>query len=124
MAKKTKTRLVVNIPSELKTKVANTDFIHNGEGSLYFHNDNIFKKIKQKDLIVQQDESRLIGAVVGNNAVSATYEITLAELENLVKVAKKKHDYFKRLAKKKKNKNLAGRFFIHFNPELSFFIKK
>ena len=123
MAKK-QTKLIITIPPELRTNIANTDFIHNGDGALYFHNPNVFKKIKQKDLIVEHDESRLIGATVGNNKVHASYEVSLAELERFVKKAKKRQEYFKRISKKKKRKSWSDSFFLHFNAELSFFIKK
>lgn len=125
MAKKNN-RLVINIPKSLITQVADLDFIPNGDGSLFFHNNNVFKRIKKsgEGLITQHQESRLLCATVGNGSVRATYEVELTELERLVREAKKKEKYFKKLAKKKNDPELAGRFYIHFNPELSFFIKK
>lgn len=124
MSKKNTRRLTIEFPADMCTKVAGTDLFPNGDGSLFFNNPNILKKIKQEDLIVQHNESRLVCATLGDNVVTATYEVTLAELERFVKKAKERDKYFKQQAKKKKNKNLAGPFFMHFNPELSFFIKK
>jgi len=122
-----KNTLVLNVPRSLTTQLGDTTLIKNGNkdtDGFFIHNPNLGKVMKKDDYIVQKRKSYLSHAVIKNNTVHATFDITIAELEALVKLAKKRKAYFQKEAKLKKNKHFSSGFLIHFNPELSLFFKK
>lgn len=125
MAKrKKKNQVMLGVPEELTRTLGDTVLYPNGdETGWFFQNKNFGKKIKQDEMIVFNNESRQLCGVLKNNSAKVTFELSVSELMKFAKQVKKRQEYFNKLAKKKKNKYLKGAFFMHFNPELSFFFK-
>lgn len=89
-----------------------------------YDNKNFGKRLKNDGWITVTDYSKLKYFILSESKQHLMFEITPKEFEKLYKKFKKQETYFKNLAKKKKNKALKDCFFVHFNPELSFFFTK
>ena len=92
--------------------------------TLIYEGKNKGKNIKSDCITIRQDG--IVRHVFFNREgnVSLTADVTLKDLETLVKKAKASAKYFKKLdAKRKKDGHISLKsFFIHLNPELSFLI--
>lgn len=85
-------------------------------------------KAVNEDGLICVTENTIISDIFINsdkNDINVMCKVTSKELKKLVKILEKKEKYFKKQDKKRAKKGfplIGDRFFIHLNPELSFFI--
>lgn len=111
---KTKT-LDITYPRKYVKTLAGSEWYPNVgldvNSSVYFSNSkNKGKKIKT-DFIVQNKKSLLNHAVIDKGVLHTLFDLDVKDLQKLLKTIKAK------------KKTLKTGFFVHLNPELSFFIK-
>lgn len=126
MAKKKKKELVIEIPESMVLKRDKLKIIDYAD-ELFYQSPHIGKKIPKKDYITILHRGLLhhLSFDTKTGTANACYEVTIADLEKLLKKAKKRLKYFKELDKKRDEElpKLSNLFLVHLNEELSFMIK-
>lgn len=126
MAKRKK-KVVLEIEKDRMVQVGNSKLFQDcptDKNGYFLVNPNVGKPMPKGDYIVWKKTSRLYSALIKNNTAHTTFEMSVEEIEAFAKLARKRQDYFDRLAKKRKSPYLAECFFLHFNPELTIFFRK
>lgn len=121
----------IKVPKKLTKKLANTEFMYNNlkndKDGLFFQNKKKGSKLKEEVLLCLTKESMLTSGVInGKDHHHFCFDITKTMLKQLLKKVEQKEKYFKAVDKKrkaKKYKPIGKQFFVHVNPELSFYVK-
>jgi phosphatidylserine decarboxylase len=117
MKTKKKTRkaakqLTIEVPKSLTKEFGGITW-YGVDNDLFQQNEKRGKRIKvDGGLIVQSKKSHLVYSGIVNGQLRTTYDITVEQLETLLKTAKKKR------------KALGDCFFVHLSGDLSFFFTK
>lgn len=124
--KKSKNEIIIEYSKDMFVEARGVKFLKNGKDQkdgLFFKSKLEGKVIKEKDLILQNKKGHGHYVTIKEDYFRTSYNMTIKQLESLLKYAKKKDAYFTKLDKKNKRTKTFG-FYVHFSPDLSIFFKK